>query len=59
MAKYKLTAYVGFDSYSTIIEAKNSREANQRALDFGHRKSNYGEKYLRSVKAVRVINQKK
>ena len=58
MAKYKITAYVGMDSHSITIDAKNSYEANKRALEFGHRKSNYGERYLKGVKAVRVMNKK-
>ena len=47
------------DAPTITIEAKNSCEANKKALDFGYRKSNYGEKYLKGVKAVRISGNKK
>ena len=59
MAKYKITAYVGMDAPTITIEAKNSYEANQKALEFGHRRSNYGEKFLKGTKVVRVLSKKK
>ena len=59
MARYKITAYVGMDAPTITIEAKNSYEANKKALDFGYRKSNYGERYLKGVKAVRIPGNKK
>jgi len=59
MAKYKITAYVGFDAPTIVIDAKNSYEANRKALEFGHRKSNYGEKFLKGTKVVRLPGNKK
>lgn len=56
MRKYKVIAYVGLETHKQVIEAKNLVEANKLALDFGHKKSDYGSgKFLRgvSVKAVK------
>ena len=59
MAKYKITAYVGIDAPTITIDAKNSIEANRKALDFGYRKSEYGKRFLKGVKVVRVSRNKK
>ena len=59
MAKYKITAYVGMDAPTITIEAKNSYEANKRALEFGHRQSEYGKKFLKGTKVVRLLNKKR
>lgn len=57
MRKYKITAFVGMESHSKTIEAKNSYEANQKALDYGHKMSNYGSGgFLRGVKVTAVKN---
>ena len=37
MRKYIITAFIGFDRHSKIVEAKNSFDANQKALDYGHK----------------------
>lgn len=34
MRKYKITVYVGLETHSKVIEAKNSVEANKKALDY-------------------------
>lgn len=60
MRKYKITAFIGLDSHSKIIFAKNSYEANQQALDFGHKLSNYGRSgFLRGTKVTYVGNVSK
>ncbi len=43
MRKYKVIAHVGFRDYTKIVEAKNFAEAHNKALDYGHKLSNYGE----------------
>lgn len=61
MRKYKITAYVGFETHTKVIEAKNSVEANKQALDYGHKMSNFGNgSFLRgvSVKSVKNLNKK-
>lgn len=59
MPKYKITAYVGMDAPTITIDAKNSYDANKKALEFGYRKSNYGEKFLKGTKVVRILLRKK
>ncbi len=57
MRKYKITVYVGLETHSKVIEAKNSVEANKKALDYGHKLSIYGNgSFLRgvSVKSVKT-----
>lgn len=56
MRKYKITAYVGMETHTKVIEAKNSREANEKALDYGQKMSKFGNgSFLRgvSVKSVK------
>ena len=59
MAKYKITAYVGMDAPTITIDAKNSYEANKKALEFGHRQSNFGERFLKGTKVVRIPGKPK
>lgn len=60
MKKYKITAYVGFDSPSKVIEAKNMGDAYQKALDFGHKLSNYGKgPFFSGVHVQPIKNEKK
>lgn len=55
MRSYKIIAYVGLETHSKVVKAKNSYEANKMALDYGHQKSNYGKSgFLRGV-SVRVL----
>lgn len=50
MRKYKITAIVDSVFHSKIIDAKNSNEAYDKALSYGHALSNYGESgYLERV----------
>lgn len=50
MRQYKITAYVGFETHTKVVEAKNSREANEKALDYGHKMSKFGNgSFLRGV----------
>lgn len=59
MRKYKITARVGLDAYSAIVEAKNAYEANDKALAMGHKLSNFGEgRFLQSV-TVKAISSKR
>lgn len=60
MIKYKITAYVGFDSPSKIVEAKNFDEAYRMALDFGHCLSGFGEgPFLSGVHVQRIKKKNK
>ena len=59
MAKYKITAFVGIDAPTITIDAKNSYEANKKALEFGYRTSNFGERFLKGVKVVRIPGKPK
>lgn len=57
MRKYKVTVYVGFETHSKTVEAKNSIEANQKALDYGHKMSSFGNgSFLRGVKVTAIKN---
>lgn len=60
MRKYRIFAFVGLDTHTKIIEARNSVEANAKALSFGHEKSRNGQKFLQGVRvqAVRSTNSK-
>lgn len=59
MRRYKITAFVGFETHTKIIEAKNTCEARQHALDYGHKMSNYGNGgFLRSVIVKEIKNKK-
>lgn len=49
MRKYRITALVGLDAHTKIIEARNSIEANDKALAFGYEKSGHGQKFLQGV----------
>ena len=50
MRQYKITAYVGLETHTKVVEAKNSREANEKALDYGHKMSKFGGgSFLRGV----------
>lgn len=62
MRNYKITAYVGLETHSKVIKAKNSYDANQIALSYGHKLSNYGRAgFFRgvSVKAIKFIKDGK
>lgn len=57
MRKYKITAYVGLETYTKVIEAKNSVEANKQALDYGYKMSKFGNgSFLRGV-SVRSVKK--
>lgn len=59
MRKYKITARVGMDTYSAIVEAKNAYEANNKALSLGHKFTDYGRgRFLQGV-TVRAISLKR
>lgn len=59
MKKYKITARVGLDTYSAVVEAKNAFEANDKAVAMGHKLSDFGQgRFLQGV-TVRVINSKR
>lgn len=58
MRKYKITARVGLDTFSAIVEAKNAYEANDKALSMGHKLSNYGEERFLQGVTVEPINSK-
>ena len=49
MRTYIIKAFVEFDTYTETVKAKNQVEAWSLARQLGYRKSNYGERYLRSV----------
>ena len=60
MRKYKITAYVGMDTHSKIVEAKNSFEAGQMALNWGNSLSGYGRNhYFRGTKVSAIKNSNK
>ena len=59
MRKYIITAFIGFDRHSKTVEAKNSFDANQKALDYGHKLSGYGSKFLKGVKVTPIKKNKK
>lgn len=54
MRKYHITALVGLDSHTKIIEARNSIEAHDKALAFGYEKSRHGQKFLQGVRVQAV-----
>ena len=54
MRKYRITAFVGLDTHTKVIEAKNSIEANDKALAFGYEKSGHGSKFLQGVRVSPV-----
>ncbi len=57
MRKYKITAFVGLETHTKTVEAKNSIEANKKALDYGHKMSSYGNGgFLRGVKVTAIKN---
>ena len=58
MRTYIIRAFVDFDSYSETVKAKNQADAWSLARQLGYRKSNYGERYLRSVSVTPVTNSK-
>ena len=60
MRSYYITAYVSSGTQTKIIEAKNQSEAYYKALDFGHKLTNYGNKgFFSGVSVKPVKNQKK
>lgn len=60
MRKYKIIAYVGCECYSKEIDAKNYMEAKEKAVDYGHKLSNYGNGgFLRGVCVKPFIGDKK
>lgn len=59
MRKYKITARVGLDTYSAIVEAKNAYEANDKAVSMGHKLSNFGEGRFFQGVTVKAINSKR
>ena len=50
MKKYKIIAYVGCECHTKEIEAKNYTEAQEKAVDYGCKLSNYGNgAFLQSI----------
>ena len=58
MRTYIIGAIVDCVSYTETVKAKNQVEAWSLARQLGHRKSNYGERYLHSVSVKPVTNSK-
>ena len=57
MKQYKIIVYVGCECHTKDIEAKSFAEAQKKAVDFGHKLSNFGNgAFLRSV-CVKPIKQ--
>jgi hypothetical protein len=55
MRTYNITAFVGLETHTKTIQAKNSFEANKKALDYGHKMSGYGSRgFLKGVKVKPV-----
>lgn len=58
MRQYKITAYVGLETHTKVVEAKSSKEATEKALAYGHKMSNFGNgSFLRGVFVKPVKNK--